>query len=211
MSSISPSGSTPLTEAVVQIVSMLEPAAEKLRAQGQKATVVLATDGMPNDKHSFLEALKVLQRLPVWLVVRLCTDDASVTSFWNDLDGQLEAEMEVLDDEFGEAEEVHGCNAWLSYGPQLHRAREFGLHNKIFDLLDEQALVPSQVKQCCEAILGCGVLPEPEADPAAFRAAVRESLLGVAPVFDPVSKTMKPWVNAQKLCPKKGFLSCILG
>ena len=83
--------------------------------------------------------------------------------------GWLEGTKFYSDDEFGEAEEVHALNGWLSYGPLLHRAREFGMHNKIFDILDEQALVPSQVKQYCETLLGCGVLPEPEADLAAFR------------------------------------------
>jgi len=34
---------------------------------------------------------------------------------------------------------VQAHNGWLVYGPPLHRAREFGLHNKLFDLLDEQA------------------------------------------------------------------------
>jgi hypothetical protein len=201
---ISPSGGTPLTEAVEQIISLLEPAASQLRAKGQKACVVVATDGLPDNEPSFLEAMHRLQRLPIHLVMRLCTNDQRVVSYANELDRHLEVDMEVLDDVFGEAEQVYAYNAWLRYGPSLHRAREFGLHNKVFDLLDEQTLVPNEVKRCCEAILGCSELPEPEVDLMAFRMAVNESLRDEAPVFDPVSNSMRPWVDTKK-CGSRSF------
>jgi hypothetical protein len=37
----------------------------------------------------------------------------------------------VLDDVRGEAEETHSHNPWLTYGMQLHRAREWGVHDKV--------------------------------------------------------------------------------
>ena len=48
--------------------------------------------------------------------------------------------MDVLDDLFGEAEEVGEHNNWLVYGEPLHRFREFGSHRKELDMLDEMSL-----------------------------------------------------------------------
>lgn len=195
----SPTGSTPLDASVNRICDMIGPKADKLRAHGQKVVVVIATDGMPNDRRAFLTAMQRLQALPVWTVVRLCTNDDSITEYYSNLDKDLESPLEVLDDICGEAAEVRKVNSFLVYGPALHQLREWGLHEKLFDLLDEQRMIPSQVKQFVEFVLGCKPLPEPDVDQPAFLKAVEAALKSAPATFDPLGRRDAPWIDMARL------------
>lgn len=208
-----PGGTTPLTEAIMRVVAMLEQHAPVLRRMGETVTVIIATDGLPDNPSSFHAAMQQLQRLPVWLVVRLCTDDDKVVNYWNDLDEQLEAPVEVLDDLRSEAQEVTSNNAWLTYGPPLHAARLFGLPGKIYDAIDEMPLTPSMIKEFLEDLLGCTGLPEPECDLQAFLEELRQRLQELNPTLDPKSLEMRPWVDVRKVeraCRRDGSGGCTL-
>ena len=110
---------------------------------------IIATDGESSDG-DVAEALRPLQNLPVWVVVRLCTDDDKIVNYWNNIDKVLELDMDVLDDLFGEAAEVYENNKWLAYGEPMHRLREFGIPVKEIDLLDESVLSLDQIRCFCQ-------------------------------------------------------------
>ena len=145
-----PSGVTPLHQHVTAIRDNIQQTLQpQLLRDGTQVVVVLATDGTPTDsqghataavQQQFRQALQSLQGLPVWLVIRLCTDDDDVVEYWNGLDEQLELNLEVLDDFAAEAAEVHQHNPWLNYALPLHRLREMGFYHRTWDLLDERRL-----------------------------------------------------------------------
>jgi hypothetical protein len=120
----------------------------QLRANAQKAVIVICSDGEASDGN-ISQALKPLQDLPVWVVIRLCTDEDDVAAYWNKVDNELELEMDVLDDLLGEATEISKINPWLTYAEPLHRLREWGVQLKELDLIDEAPLSADQMRAVC--------------------------------------------------------------
>jgi hypothetical protein len=141
----SPSGGTPLCQHIREVVSQITTMASELRANNQKACVIIATDGESSDG-DIATALKPLEHLPAWVVIRLCTDEERIVNYWNNVDNDLELEMDVLDDLEGESEEIAENNSWLTYAEPIHRMREFGIPIKELDLLDEAALNLDQIR-----------------------------------------------------------------
>jgi hypothetical protein len=129
------------------VVKAIKAMAPSLRANGQRAAVIIATDGESTDG-SVAEAMKPLQKLPVWIVVRLATDAPNVVKYWDEIDRELELEMDVLDDLIQDAKQVDKVNPWLRYGDELHRMREFGAYFKEMDLVDGQLLAIALIRAC---------------------------------------------------------------
>lgn len=144
----SPSGATPLCRHIREVTAKISELAPQLISRGQRAVLVIATDGESSDGN-LAETLRLLQGLPVWIVVRLCTNDDRIVDYWNNIDNELELDIDVLDDFIGEANEINALNGFLTYGEPLHRIRELGLSVKEFDLLDEARLSPEQVQLIC--------------------------------------------------------------
>lgn len=209
-----PSGVTPLTEHVNEIRANVEAMKDSLNEMGQKVVVVLATDGLPSDRYGklghnsrleFKQALRGLQGLPVWVVIRLCTDEESVVDFYNELDVQLEMSVEVLDDFTGEAEEVWAYNNWLNYALPLHRIREMGFSHKLFDLLDERKFTLGEVRQFCYLLFGpIDGLPDPEVDFDGFCKKINQANRAEKMQWNPIKKKMMPWIDIKRLTMRFG-------
>jgi hypothetical protein len=149
----SPAGQTPLCAHITCVVKAIKAMERQLRANGQRAAVIIATDGESTDG-SVAEAMKPLQKLPVWVVIRLATDAPEVVRYWDEIDKELELEMDVLDDLTQDARQVQKNNPWLRYGDEFHRMREFGASFKEMDLVDGECVCVC-VGVCCVCVCVC--------------------------------------------------------
>jgi len=211
MRQASPSGSTPLSQHLIEIRQNIESILPQLEGTGQKVAVILATDGLPTDRYGrcdsnvrseFEDNLRLLAGLPIWLVVRLCTDEESVVNYYNNLDSNLELSLEVLDDWTSEGQEVMEFNPWLNYGLCLHRIREMGSHHRLFDLLDERPLTLDEIREFLILLFGSESfdgIPDPNLEFNAFMSHLGMVCSKNGNTWNPIKKKMSPWVDMKIL------------
>jgi len=196
----SPKSTTPLCAQIRAVVERVKQEEQVLRAKGRRCVVVIASDGQASDG-DVEAALRPLCSLPVWLVVRLCTDEDQVVEYWNEIDEHLEKEIDVIDDHAGEAAEVNGHNPWLTYGAPLHRLREWGSSAKVLDFLDERPLSRPELCQIVGLIWGrdaAATLPSPS-DWSAFKGALAAVIQRGGEVWDTLRNRRRPWISLSKV------------
>lgn len=140
-----PGGKTPLCTQIEAVCKEITSIQDSLRSKGKRAAVVIFTDGLATDG-DVAAALKPLEDLPVWVVIRLCTDEKEVLTYWESVDKVLELELDVLDDLVRDAQKISNSNPWLNYGESLHRLREFGSVFKELDVINESRLTSEQMR-----------------------------------------------------------------
>jgi hypothetical protein len=221
MRQATPSGVTPLAEHVREIRENVVAMQQRLHENGQKVVIVLATDGLPSNSSGitsqatrleFENALRSLEGLPVWIVVRLCTDEEDVVDFYNNLDSQLELSLEVIDDFTGEAHEVYEHNKWLNYALPMHRIREMGFSHRLFDLLDERPLTKDELREFFFLLFGADKfdgVPDPEIDWKMFCDHISVIVNNEQKQWNIIRKRVAPWIDMKKLDKVYGDGGCI--
>lgn len=180
----------------------------RLILEKKQVIVTLCTGGEPTDEtgnggvavmQEFVDCLVSLTKLPVKIVIRLCTDNEKVTDFFNRLDSKLD-DIEVLDDFFGEAMEVYLHNPWLTYAFGLHRLREAGIATDLMCELDERCFTIDDIHQFCkEFITGENAeLPHPS-NWDAFITSLGSILSKEQEQWNPVKRKQTAWINIEKL------------
>jgi len=208
-----PSGGTPLCRHINDIVAFLTQHQNEFRQSGQVASLVICTDGVSSDGDVTV-AMRPLKQLPVMIVVRLCTNSDDVVAYWDRVEKDLEMDLDIIDDFFGEGAGVFEHNPWINYGEPLQRLREFGVKVKELDMIDEKLLTVQQMVKFLGYLFNCKSqdVPDPQFDWAAFETWVANQLKSIPLTYNPNSAStgVEPWIDMSKLrqCYKPGGDGC---
>uniref|UniRef100_A0A7S4KB44 VWFA domain-containing protein n=1 Tax=Odontella aurita TaxID=265563 RepID=A0A7S4KB44_9STRA len=221
-----PTGGSNLSRHLRAIYDSVSGMADNLRQDKQRVAVVVVTDGFPTDdfgtesddnSDEFVDILRKFAGLPVWIVIRLSTDERRVIEYYNGIDSYFselgpDLSVDVLDDFVGEAGEVRRANPWLNYALPLHLCRESGMRFEAFDALDERLLRPSEVRDVCNILFGRGPaagpmtgsamllpFPDPDDDWPAFSQDLRRAVESEREQWDPVKEKVAPWIDFREL------------
>lgn len=143
--SIDPIGKTPLCKQLSDIVDQLRDLEDELRAADKIALLLIMTDCESSDGN-IIDVLKLLEGLPLQIIIRICSDEREITEYWQNINAQLDLDIYVLGQIKTEAVIVAENNNWLTYGEPLHRLREFGVMVSAINNLDSRQLTKQEIR-----------------------------------------------------------------
>lgn len=191
-----PNGLTPLCATLTKIIEDIRSKSDDLRLSNKKVIVVIATDGESSDGNIAV-ILNQLKSLPCEsVIIRLCTDDNYIKDYWNSVDKELELDLDVIDDLYGEAAQIHKVNPWLTYTSNIQTCREWGTCIKLFDLLDERTFSISEIYFFSGIILGSSAnLLNPNICQDEFISSLNIQINKLNKVYNPLTKKLCPIIN----------------
>jgi hypothetical protein len=146
-----PRADSPICKAVNEVVTKMRAMEAGLRESGKKALLVILTDGASSDG-DVVAALKPLEGMPVQIIIRVSTDDNVVIEYWNNVNTSIDINVLMLDEIEHEGVQIEEVNSWLTYGPALHRAREYGAALSFLDNVDYCQLSQEDIKSTVQML-----------------------------------------------------------
>lgn len=130
-----PTYATPLIVKANEAIQFIQ----REKGNYERVYLMIASDGEPSDGNvrDLGHILRQVDKRKLHIVVRICTDNEGVNTFWNRLEMDSELRLDCVDDFKGESQEIYNINDWINYGLELHRFREWGTDEHLFDLIDE--------------------------------------------------------------------------
>jgi hypothetical protein len=200
-----PRGANELSEHLREIYERICTIEPELWAQKQQAIVVLAVAGLPEDG-TLADDLRLLQSLPVRLIVRLCVDDSKVYHYYADVSRGLKEPLEIVGEYFSEAKRIHKYNPWLTYGLTLHRCREMGIGHHLLSMLGQRSLDKEEASIVVGMLFGKEFLAKKASQQNNHEVNSKQFLSNVTrfnkeqgQIWNPVTGKMEFWVDTKKL------------
>mmetsp|Transcript_24760 Transcript_24760/g.23789 ORF Transcript_24760/g.23789 Transcript_24760/m.23789 type:complete len:98 (-) Transcript_24760:381-674(-) len=84
----------------------------------------------------------------------------------------------------------------------MHRIRELGYHDRLFDLIDERPLTKGEIRDFICLIFGIhdfDIIPDPAADWAGFIKSIRQIQKSEKMQWNPIKKKKCAWINVKAL------------
>ena len=146
-----PQGLIPLCAQLQEVTAQLQDMKNKsIRQTTMTSTsLIIMSNGNATDGDVIALLRPLLESLSVRIMVRLCTDETDVVTYWQDIQTQLTVSnlsITLLGDHITIAAQVAHHNPWLTYGEPLHRLREFGMNVPPLEYLSTRALSEPEMR-----------------------------------------------------------------